>query len=78
MSKKVKIIIAVLVLAAIAGTIYYFVSYKPKKAKLAAEQEAKAKLAPVATTETAASAPSTEPAITEVKTASNENIKVIQ
>ena len=34
MSKKVKIILAVLVLAAIAGTVYYFKVYKPKADKL--------------------------------------------
>lgn len=34
MSKKVKIILVVLVLAAIAGTVYYFKVYKPKADKL--------------------------------------------
>lgn len=41
MSKKAKIIVGILVVAAIAATIYYFQVYKPNADKKALEAKAK-------------------------------------
>lgn len=79
MSKKVKIIIAVMAVLAIGGAVYYFMVYKPKKVTALDDANTALKTAPETTTAIVTSLASTPaPEVAPAEVANLSLIKTIR